>query len=48
MSALARDPLSIGKTVQIADPNPLTTRELFNTIARSIAGKKHGLRCLLR
>lgn len=39
MSALARDPLSIGKTVQIADPNPLTTRELFNTIARSIAGK---------
>jgi thioester reductase-like protein len=40
MSALARDPLSIGKTVQIADPNPLTTRELFNTIVRSIAGKE--------
>lgn len=40
MSALARDPLSIGKTVQIADPNPLTTRELFNTIARSMAGKE--------
>jgi thioester reductase-like protein len=40
MSALARDPLSIGQTVQIADPNPLTTRELFNTIARSIAGKE--------
>lgn len=40
MSALARDPLSVGKTVQLADPNPLTTRELFNTIARSIAAKE--------
>jgi thioester reductase-like protein len=39
MSALAHDPLSVSKTVQLADPNPLTTRELFNTIARSIAGK---------
>jgi thioester reductase-like protein len=40
ISALARDPLSVGKTVQLADPNPLTTRELFNTIARSIGGKE--------
>lgn len=40
MSALARDFPSIGKTVQLADPNPLTTRELFNAIARSIAGKE--------
>lgn len=40
MSALARDPLSVGKTVQLADPNPLTTRELFNQIARSIEGKE--------
>jgi thioester reductase-like protein len=40
ISALARDPLSIGKTVQLADPNPLTTRQLFNTIARSIADKE--------
>ncbi len=40
MSALASDPLSIGKTVQLADPTPLTTRQLFNTIARSIAGKE--------
>ncbi|MDQ6652592.1 MAG: SDR family oxidoreductase [Acidobacteriota bacterium] len=39
MSALARDPLSVGKTVQLADPNPLTTRELFNTIASCIGGK---------
>ena len=40
ISTLALDPLSIGKTVQLADPNPLTTRELFNTIARSIEGKE--------
>jgi thioester reductase-like protein len=39
MSALARDPSSIGKTIQIADPQPLTTRELFDTIARSLEGK---------
>lgn len=39
MSALARDPLSIGKTVQLADPNPLTTRELFDTIARCIQSR---------
>lgn len=40
IAALARDPLSVGKTVQLADPNPLTTRQLFNTIARSIADKE--------
>jgi thioester reductase-like protein len=39
MSALARDPLSVGKTVQLADPDPLTTSQLFNTIARCIEGK---------
>lgn len=39
MSALARHPLSVGKTVQLADPAPLTTSELFNTIARCIEGK---------
>ncbi len=39
ISALARDPLSVGKTIQLADPNPLTTRELFDTIARCIGGK---------
>jgi thioester reductase-like protein len=39
MSTLARDPLSVGKTVQLADPDPLTTSQLFNTIARCIEGK---------
>jgi len=36
MVALARDTRAIGQTVQLADPNPLTTHELFNTIARCL------------
>jgi thioester reductase-like protein len=39
MSALAQDPRSIGKTVQLADPQPLTTLELFNEVARAIEGR---------
>ncbi len=39
MAALARDPRAIGKTIQLADPNPLTTHELFNTIARRLKGR---------
>jgi len=38
IAALIRDPRSIGKTIQLADPNPLTTHELFNTIARCLKG----------
>ena len=40
MSVLAREPLAVGKTIQLADPAPLTTRELFNSIARSIGGRQ--------
>ncbi|MBC8031443.1 MAG: SDR family oxidoreductase [Pyrinomonadaceae bacterium] len=40
MAALARDPLAIGKIVQLADPAPLTTQELFNEIARTLAGRE--------
>ena len=36
MSALATDERAVGKTLQLADPNPLTTHELFNTIARCL------------
>jgi thioester reductase-like protein len=36
MAALAFDERAIGKTVQLADPSPLTTHELFNSITRSI------------
>ncbi|MCM3902236.1 MAG: SDR family oxidoreductase [Pyrinomonadaceae bacterium] len=38
LAALVRDPKAIGKTIQLADPNPLTTHELFNTIARCLKG----------
>lgn len=36
MVALARDERSIGATVQLADPRPLTTQELFETIAQTL------------
>src|SRR6185369_12331646 len=36
MGNLAFERRSVGKTLQLADPEPLTTRELFNTIARCI------------
>jgi thioester reductase-like protein len=39
IAALANEERAVGKTVQLADPNPLTTRELFNAIARSISGR---------
>lgn len=38
IAALVRDPQAIGKTIQLADPDPLTTHELFNTIARFLKG----------
>lgn len=40
MAALAFDRNAIGKTVQLADPAPLTTNELFSAIARSANGKR--------
>ena len=40
MAALAFDQNAIGKTVQLSDPTPLTTSELFNTIAQSLNGKQ--------
>jgi len=40
MAALAFDDRAIGKTLQLADPAPLTTNQLFNAIARSIDGHK--------
>jgi thioester reductase-like protein len=36
MAALAYDERAIGKTLQLADPAPLTTYQLFNAIAKSI------------
>jgi len=40
MAALAFDENAIGKTVQLADPAPLTTSELFDAIARSANHKQ--------
>ena len=40
MAALALDERAIGKTLQLADPSPLTTNQLFNTIANSIDGHR--------
>jgi thioester reductase-like protein len=40
MAALAFDENAIGKTLQLADPAPLSTNELFNAIAGSANGKR--------
>src|SRR6185369_10080771 len=40
MASLAFEEQAIGKTLQLADPNPLTTNQLFNAIARSICGRQ--------
>jgi thioester reductase-like protein len=45
MAALARDERATGATVQLADPHPLTTAELFETISQVLAG--HGSRVRL-
>jgi len=38
IAALVRDPQAIGKTIQLADPDPLTTHEIFNRIAKFLKG----------
>lgn len=40
MAALAFDERALGKTLQLADPSPLTTNQLFNSIARSIDDRR--------
>jgi thioester reductase-like protein len=39
LAALANDERAVGATIQLADPAPLTTRELFDIIARNMAGR---------
>src|SRR5258706_2181724 len=39
MVALAKDERAIGATVQLADPAPLTTHQLFAEIAKAIGGR---------
>jgi thioester reductase-like protein len=40
MTALVKDERALGKTLQLADPAPLTTHELFETITRALAGRR--------
>ncbi|MGB9180218.1 MAG: SDR family oxidoreductase, partial [Pyrinomonadaceae bacterium] len=44
MTALARDERAAGATVQLADPQPLTSHDLFDTIATVIAGRGSRIR----
>jgi nucleoside-diphosphate-sugar epimerase len=44
MARLLRDERAIGTTLQLADPQPLTTGELFDTIATAVAGRGSRLR----
>lgn len=37
---LGRDKRAAGKTIALADPNPLTTAELFDGIAKAMTGRK--------
>ncbi len=39
MAALVLDEQALGATVQLADPAPFTTYELFETIAKALAGR---------
>ena len=40
IAALARDKEAVGKTIALADPEPLTTAELFDAIAKDMSGRK--------
>ncbi|MDQ3178959.1 MAG: SDR family oxidoreductase [Acidobacteriota bacterium] len=40
MTVLAKDKSAVGKTIALADPNPLTTEELFDAIAETMTDKK--------
>jgi nucleoside-diphosphate-sugar epimerase len=43
MRALINDERARGQTVQLADPSPLTTAELFDSIARTLTGGRGSL-----
>lgn len=40
LAALSRDKNAVGKTLALADPNPLTTEEIFDAVAENLVGKK--------
>lgn len=40
LAALSKDEAATGETIALADPKPLSTGELFDTIAEALTGKK--------
>lgn len=40
IAALSNDENAVGKTIALADPEPLTTAELFDAIAKELSGKR--------
>lgn len=40
MIALAKDERAVGQTIALADPNPLTTKEICDEIAKAVTNKK--------
>ncbi|HEV2801137.1 MAG TPA: SDR family oxidoreductase [Pyrinomonadaceae bacterium] len=44
LAALSRDERAVGTTVQLADPRPLTTAELFETISLALVGRHSRVR----
>ena len=44
LAVLARDEGVLGKTLQLADPAPLTTAELFDEVSKCLTGKPSSLR----
>ena len=40
IAALSRDEAATGKTVALADPDPLTTEQIFDAIAETLSGKR--------
>ena len=43
IAALASDEKALGKTIALADPEPLTTKELFDVIAENLTGKRSAI-----
>jgi len=43
IAALAFDPAAEGKTIALADPSPLSTKDLFDVIAENITGKRSAI-----
>jgi hypothetical protein len=40
MAALSKDERAVGKTIALADPNPLTTADACDEISLAVCGKK--------